>query len=137
MNLADLRRKADKQGFDVTVRETGHLVLTKRGDSTLFFISVRSLDDPRTVFDAMVWLDRLYSHQRILEIYRDPLLLERHRRQTRTVVLWLILSVMAVDVWSQYHHWWSAGASIIIFFVLLALFSLVLDPIKLSRRRGK
>jgi hypothetical protein len=136
MNLDNLRRKADKQGFDVTVRETGHLVLTKRGDSALFFISARSLDDPRTVFDAMVWLDRLYAHQRILEIYRVPLLLERHRRQTRTVVLWLIVSAMAVNVWSRYRHWWSAGVSFIIFVVSLVLLSLVLDQM-LRRRRGK
>ena len=136
MNLDDLRSKADQQGFDVTVSETGRLVLTKRGDSTLFFVSARSLDDPRTVFEAWDWLNRLYAHQRILEMYRDPLLLERYRRQTRTVVLWLIASAMAVNIWSQYRHWWPAGVNFIIFVVSLVLLSLVLDS-ALRRYRGK
>jgi hypothetical protein len=66
--LDDIRHEATVLEIDMHIDEEGCLDLTKRGNPSLFYRSLHSIDDPRVVPDAWKWIQTYRANlQRIDE----------------------------------------------------------------------
>ncbi len=58
--LQDIQREAIALEFDCTI-DGGFLEITSRGDPNLWYHSIQTVDDPRMLVDAWLWLQNYRS----------------------------------------------------------------------------
>ena len=141
MKLEKIQRRAETLGFTAVVRN-GYLVISKRDDPTLFFISVHSLDDFRTLQEAAIWLEKQGNIQYKVQLMRESVerfqrIPERRKILNGTITIGWLLALQVADVWSLYLHFLPTGLGVIVLLVLIYLFVQVISNIKRRAIRGK